>query len=196
MRIEALRINAVAGDEAMALMASPEPGARVGRSIRFNLSRLKPGSRETLGSDAGQASHVPAGYALASIFVAADHVRTVRPLSRGESFVDADLVATRGEVGAVLLQRLPRPSDIVGARVVRDLVTGEVVTRSTVEVRPTVRSGDVVAVRTSVGPVMVQTQAVAEQSGLEGDMIRVVNRESRRALKARVVGPGQVEVVQ
>jgi len=71
-----------------------------------------------------------------------------------------------------------------------------VITVTAVQVRPAVSSGDVVAVRAMVSGVTVEGQAVAQQSGAEGDIIRVVNRESRRPLKARVVGPRQVEVLQ
>ncbi|MGE3178977.1 MAG: flagella basal body P-ring formation protein FlgA [Vicinamibacterales bacterium] len=36
----------------------------------------------------------------------------------------------------------------------------------------------------------------AAQDGVEGAVIRVVNKESRRELRARVVGPGEVEVIR
>jgi flagella basal body P-ring formation protein FlgA len=62
--------------------------------------------------------------------------------------------------------------------------------------RSMVQSGDVVAVRSAGEGVSVEGQAVAQQSGSEGDVIRAVNKDSRRALKVRVVAPGRVEVVQ
>jgi flagella basal body P-ring formation protein FlgA len=65
-----------------------------------------------------------------------------------------------------------------------------------VGLRRVVQSGDRVAVRAGVQGVTAETQGVAAQSGEPGDIIRVVNPSSRRSVKARVVGPGKVEVVQ
>jgi flagella basal body P-ring formation protein FlgA len=172
-----------------ALVAIPEPGARLARPTRITLQWVGRPGRPTQ-------PPLTAGYAIASVFVAVEHARTARSVGRGESFGEADLVASGTEVGAVLLQRLPRLSDAAGARALRDLMADEVLTRSAVAARPMVQSGDVVAVRAAADGVTVQGQAVAQQSGEEGDVIRVVNRDSRRALKVRVVGPGRVEVVQ
>jgi flagella basal body P-ring formation protein FlgA len=63
-------------------------------------------------------------------------------------------------------------------------------------VPPAVRSGDTVAIRAAVDGVTIQGEAVATQSGVPGDTIRVVNPSSHRTLTVRVVGLRQVEVVQ
>ena len=44
--------------------------------------------------------------------------------------------------------------------------------------------------------VQVNTIAVASGSGHPGDLIRVVSKGSRRPLKARITGPGAVEIVR
>jgi flagella basal body P-ring formation protein FlgA len=189
VRIESLqaKVAPVRGD--MVLVASPEPGARLARQNRFTLQWVDATGRRNQ-------PPVAAGYALASVFVAVEHVRAARPVARGEACDGVDLLTSRGEVGAVLLQRLPRLSEVAGTRAARDLMADEVVTRTALVMRPMVQSGDVVAVRATADGVTVQGQAVAQQSGGEGDIIRVVNRESRRTLRARVVGPGKVEVLQ
>lgn len=207
VRIEKLQIETTPGNRELALIASPEPGARLGRQNRFTLQWVTrpagPASSQapvasSPGPEGGarRMSSSAAGYAIASVFVAVEHVRTARPISRGEACDEADLVSSRGEVGAVLLQRLPRLSEVVGSRALRNVMADEVVTRMALSVRPMVQSGDIVAVRAAADGVTVEGQAVAQQSGGEGDVIRVVNRDSRRALKARVVAPGKVEVVQ
>jgi len=187
VRIEQLELKATTAPEGAVLTASPEPGARLARQNRFSL-------QWTAGT--GTQRRVTSGYALASVFVAVEHVRAGRTIARGETCERADLVASRGEVGAVLIQRLPRLADVKGTRALRPIAADDVITRTSVLARPSVVSGDVVAVQATVEGVTVQGKAVAEQSGSEGDIIRVVNLESRRALKARVVGPGKVEVVQ
>lgn len=188
VHIEALEFKATPAPEGAILAATPESGARLGRQNRFSLQWLRPaGDRRPA---------VAGGYALAKVFVSVTHVCATRDLSRGETCAEADVMVRDGEVGSVLVQKLPGLQDVVGTRVLRPIAADDVMTASAVQVRPTVASGDVVSVRVSVAGVSVQGQAVAQQSGSEGDVIRVLNRESRRALKARVVGPGQVEVVQ
>jgi flagella basal body P-ring formation protein FlgA len=188
VRIEDLEFKTTLSPDGAALAANPEPGARLGRQNRFSLQWLQaPGARRPA---------VAGGYAVARVFVAAEHVRATREIGRGETCAEGDLATSRGDVGAIPLVRLPGLPDVAGARLLRPLRQGDVVTGTAVQVRPAVQSGDVVTVRAAVGGVTVQGQAVAQQSGSEGDIIRVVNRESRRALRARVIGPGKVEVVQ
>jgi flagella basal body P-ring formation protein FlgA len=188
LRIEGLHVGgraAAAGTGSM-LVASPEPGARLGRPVRFSLACGVPAASRPQ----------PAGYAVAAVFVTADHARTARTIARGETLAAEDLVESRSEVGAVLLQRLPRVSEVAGARALRDVLADEVVTRSIAAVRPLVQSGDAVDIRAHADGVVVQAQGVAGQSGEVGDTILVVNRESRRRVRARVVAPGTVEVIQ
>lgn len=189
VRIEALTFQALPAPGDATLTAAPEPGARLARQHRFTL-------RWVIAGPHGQASQRPAGYALATVFVAVEHARASRAIERGETCEDAAVVSSQGEVGAVLLQRLPRRGDVVGSRALRGVMADEVFCRAAVGVRPAVRSGDVVAVRAVLDGVTVQGRAVAQQSGGEGDVIRAVNPESRRPLKVRVTGPGKVEVLQ
>jgi len=196
VRIERLTIAVADGETGATLVAGPEPGARLGRPVRFTLMRVGRSAASRAGAVQRRATANPAGYAVASVFVGVDHLRAARPMDRGETCSEADVVESRGEVGGVLLQRLPRLPEIAGARTARDLMAGEVLTRSVLLIRPAVQSGDVVAVRVAGDGVTVQAQGIAEQSGGPGDVIRVVNRDSRRSLKVRVVGPGEVEVLQ
>jgi flagella basal body P-ring formation protein FlgA len=188
VRIEDLEFKTTPAPEGAILAASPEPGARLGRQSRFSLQWI-PAAGVRRPPTAG-------GYAIAKAFVQVEHVQAAREIGRGETCSEGDVIASRGEVGAVPIQRLPGLADVTGTRVLRPIGPDEVVTAIAVQVRPAVQSGDVVAVRAAIEGVTVQGQAVAQQSGNEGDIIRVVNRESRRALKARVIGPGKVEVVQ
>ena len=194
VRIEAFGARTLPGGDAMTITATPEPGARLGRATRFTLHYE---AAAVFGFTPGQARPAkPAGYAIATVFVSAAHVRPLRPLARGEAIEASDIENRTGDVGAVMIQRLPERDEVVGAMPLRDLMAGEVVTRSVVAARPYVQSGDLVVVRAAVEGVIVEGRAVAEQTGGQGDIVLVVNKESRRTFKARVVGPGQVEVVQ
>jgi flagella basal body P-ring formation protein FlgA len=188
VHIEELDFRTTPPPEGASLAATLESGARLGRQARFSLRWLPPSGARPL--------PVAAGFALAKVQVEVSHLRAGRDIARGEACAEGDLAEARGNVGPVLIQKLPALADVAGARALRPLSAGDVVTPTAVQVRPDVVSGDVVAVRASVAGVTVRGRAVAQQSGSRGDIIRVVNRESRRPLRARVVGHGEVEVVQ
>jgi flagella basal body P-ring formation protein FlgA len=166
------------------LVATPDPSARTGSASIFALSEAAPGRR---------ARRV--GSATACVTVDAPHVVAARGLSRGAVLVGADIREETGAVDGVRLTALPLRQALVGARLRRDVAEGGVIADANVEVVPYVRSGDVVTVRARLGSVEAEGRAIASQSGGPGDLIRLVNPESRRMLQGRVVAPGKVEVL-
>ena len=58
-----------------------------------------------------------------------------------------------------------------------------------------IRAGERVRVTARVYGVEAALTAIAEQSGRPGQTIRVVNPSSRRAIRVRVLGAGEVEVI-
>jgi flagella basal body P-ring formation protein FlgA len=168
------------------VLAAPEPGARLGQPARFSLS---------------SASSAPApsrylGYAVASLTVVIDHTRVTRDVRRGAPITADDIAGSREEVRDVWLRRLPLPDEVVGAMATRDLRAGQVIESNMVAVPPMVRTGDLVAVRVRVAGIEVSGRARASEQGRHGAVIRLVNVESGRRLRGRVVGPGEVEVVR
>jgi flagella basal body P-ring formation protein FlgA len=186
VRVEHLVVKAPHGEGP--LVATPEPGARLGRPIRFSLSRTR--------SDAPPGMTWTAGYAIATVAVATDCARAARAVPAGAVLSADDIVTERTDPGAILLQRVPAAADVVGARANRRLEPGDLLLHTTVSTRYMVRSGDAVTIRASAEGVEAESRGVATQSGARGDAIRVVNSTSRRALTARIVGPAQVEVIR
>ena len=160
--------------------AVPEPGARVGMPARFVLWR--DGKRR--------------GIAVATVDVRAMLVRARRAIGRDEVIAAADVVLVEGELKDVPVRRLPGVEDVVGATPRRAVAAGEALTSAVLTLPPLVRSGDQVDVNVRVGSVQVAGRGVASGSGHVGDVIRVVNPGSRQPRKARIIGPGAVEIVQ
>jgi flagella basal body P-ring formation protein FlgA len=163
-----------------AIVASPEPGARTAAAARYVLFA---------GADR-------VGTAVATVHVDAQHVRARRPVARNESFASADLEEVVGPLPGELIRRLPALQDVIGARVRRHVAAGEAITASVMDVPLLVKSGDIVTVVVSMGAVEARGRGVASGSGREGDAIRVTPSGTRRSLKARIIGPGTVEIVQ
>lgn len=162
------------------VVASPEPGARTEAPARFTL--FVAGSR--------------IGSAVATVHVAGTHVRARRALGRGEPLTANDVEEIDGPLGGQPLKRLPSLTDVLGARARRNVAAGEAMTAAIIEVPAVVTSGDVVTAIVRIGAVEAEGKGVAQGSGHVGDIVRVVPAGTRRLLKARITGPGQVEIVQ
>jgi flagella basal body P-ring formation protein FlgA len=136
------------------------------------------------------------GSVIATLNVTASAVRSSRAVSRGEDMTADAVEVVDVELKNILLDRLPTSDEIVGAQARRDIRAGEVLTDATVVVPPAVKSGDEVRVSISAGLVQVTTVGRASGSGHVGDLIRVLMPETRKSLKARITGPGSVEIVR
>jgi flagella basal body P-ring formation protein FlgA len=158
--------------------ADVEAGARFGRPSRF---RLRAGNR-------------PIGYAVVVVHGASRHLRTTRAIRAGETIAPADLEEAAADLGGLPVEPLPAIEQVIGATTTRALAAGEAITSRLVRMPPAVRSGDVVSTRVVVEGVEAAGVATALQSGNVGDVIRLVNPESRRQLRGRITGKSAVEV--
>lgn len=167
---------------AEAIEAVPEPDARLGSVIRFTLQAVD-------GSG-------PTGAASARVTAVAPHVHAVRAVERGSELSAGDVTSISHLITSGPLRALPRLVTAVGSKALRALAAGACISRTSIAPVPAVRTGqDVTAVATIDG-VEARAVMVAAGNGDAGSVIRVVNRQSRRALKARVVSPGIVEIIK
>jgi flagella basal body P-ring formation protein FlgA len=165
------------------LAATPDLTARTGRSVRFAL----------LTGPRGRAVRV--GEATAIVRVSGPHVTARRLLAAGRVLTADDVELSSGPIDGAPLRRLATRDQALGARVLHALAVGDPIVSGAIAGVPVVRAGDrVVATVRSLG-VEVSVLAVAEQNGMQDQIIRVVNPDSRRAVRARVVAKGEVEVL-
>jgi flagella basal body P-ring formation protein FlgA len=171
-------------ERTQAIVARPDPGGRIGQSMRFVL----------VGGPYGKPP-LRLGEANAVVHVTAEVVRTRRPVVRGAA-VDAEDVATEStSLAGRSVMRLPSFDEVVGARTRRDLGVGELVTKTDILAVRAVRSGEHVRTTVRVGAAELGATLVAVGNGSIDDVIQVVNPQSRRTLRAKVIGKGEVEVV-
>jgi flagella basal body P-ring formation protein FlgA len=101
----------------------------------------------------------------------------------------------RLEVEGILLRRLPTLAEVLGGRALRDLPAGACVVAGAVVLQPVVRAGDDVTLIAGGADFQVSAAMTAVESGAVGAVIHVVNRDSRRALRARIVSKGMVQIL-
>ncbi len=168
-----------------ALVATPNQLGRTARSFRFAIATAT-----------GPRGHgVRVGEASAIVHVSGAHVRAVGSFSAGRILTAGDLETASGPIDGVPLRRIPLLHELIGGRLMRPLVAGDPITLGAVAMVPAVHAGDMVRVRVHQGDVDATMTVVAGQTADIDQIIRVVNPSSRHALRARVVAPGQVEVV-
>jgi flagella basal body P-ring formation protein FlgA len=163
--------------------AVPEPGSRTDGPVRFVLY------------GEGESGRTRVGRLTAVVRVTAPHVRTLLSLATRAPLDSTTVVARTGHIGRVLFGALVTVNDLASARLRRPLLADAVVTRTVVERPALVRSGGDVVTVARVQGVEVRGRAIAAQNGDLGDVVIVVNTDSRKRLRGRVVADAVVEVL-
>lgn len=183
VEIDTLRLPA--GWSHTDVQARPDPSARLGAAVRFSLGTTP---------DRPGAATAWTGAAEAHLRVVVEHLHTRHAVSRGATLGGEDVELVRHEVDGPL-RAWPGTEAVGRSRALRDFAPGTCLARSSLAVVPLVRAGQDVRGMARIGGVEAEAMLVAGDPGDVGDVIRVVNPQSRRALKARIVGAGVVEVI-
>jgi flagella basal body P-ring formation protein FlgA len=136
-------------------------------------------------------------YSVSGILQVVGPVYTTRAnLPRGHVMQPEDLNVTalpwRGLASDAL--GLPR-ADIVGRRVKSLITAGTPVSSAQLDEPFAVKTGELVDLTVVAGPgVMIRSRALAKQEGRVGDLVRVEQPDTKKALSAVVTGPRTVEV--
>jgi len=83
----------------------------------------------------------------------------------------------------------------VGLTVQRAMQAGSYVRRGCVKQAAMVKKGGQVVLVARVGTVEARATAQSREDGASGDVVTVINTASKRAIRARVVSPEEVEAV-
>ncbi|MEK7475390.1 MAG: flagellar basal body P-ring formation chaperone FlgA [Candidatus Coatesbacteria bacterium] len=122
-------------------------------------------------------------------------VQAARSLEPGTVLAEADLTDAEADLAEVPEDAATSRDTLVGQRVLRPMQAGAWVRRSAVAQPLQVRRGSQVMLVARIGSVEARASAQAREEGGAGDIITVVNLNSKRSLRARVVGAGLVEAV-
>lgn len=140
------------------------------------------------------------GSALWSVFVPAQVrlyrqvIVTSRALQRGSALGPGDLGLAEHDVSLLAQGYLTDTAEVLGNKLTRLAQAGQPLTPSMLELAEVVRKGDQVVISSGNGSVSVRMPGEALDDGAPNQQIRVKNLRSGRIVRARVAGPGQVEV--
>ncbi|QLF94575.1 flagellar basal body P-ring formation protein FlgA [Pseudomonas sp. ABC1] len=135
-----------------------------------------------------------------SVFVPAqvrlfrDVIVTRRPLQRDTILAEADVSLIERDVGVLTQGYMTDLEQVIGTRLTRNTLNNQVLTPAQINQVEVIRKGDQVVINAKGSTLNVRMTGVALADGAPGTQIRVKNSNSGRTIKARVTGPGQVEV--
>lgn len=116
------------------------------------------------------------------------------PLKRDSIIAPGDIAMVEQDVGLLKRGYIVDPMQVVGRKLTRQLQVDQVITPAQLQMADAIRRGDQVVILASSGGISVRMQGEALSAGTLGQQISVRNLSSQRVIRARVTGPGQVEV--
>jgi flagella basal body P-ring formation protein FlgA len=130
------------------------------------------------------------GRATATVEVAT----AARTIDRGTVLRDADLIMERRPRAEVGRDAITKPSQAVGLAARSNLQPGRPIRNAELMKPDLVQRNDTVTIVYEVPGVVLTVRGKAADGGAEGDVINVINEQSKRTLQGVIVGPGRVAI--
>lgn len=121
-------------------------------------------------------------------------VTATRPLKRETVVTEMDVALAERDVGLLSQGYLTTLKQAIGKKLTRTLLPDQVLAPVHVQQAEVIRKGDQVMISARSGGINVRMPGEALSDGAMGKQISVRNLGSKRVVRARVTGPGQVEV--
>lgn len=121
-------------------------------------------------------------------------VTATRPLKRASVISEFDITLAERDVGQLNHGYLTSVQQAIGKKLTRPVRPDQELTPAYIEMAEVIRRGDQVVISAKTGTINVRMPGEALSDGALGRQINVRNQRSQRIIKARVTGPGQVEV--
>lgn len=118
-----------------------------------------------------------------------------RPLGRGDRLRAEMISSSQVVVNSVRRGPIKDLENLVGMEVSRPINAGTVFTPDLVSTPDAVARGDHVIITARSGNFSVQSRGKALSNGRIGEQVRIENLSSSRTVRAKIIGPGHVEVV-
>lgn len=131
---------------------------------------------------------------LAEVTLQADVLTAVRDVRPEETLEAEDVKVTRVALPAGAHDYLADFDQVVGKRVIRPLRAESPIRSSALAFPDIIKKGDQVTIEVKHGGLLIQANGTSKTSGAMGQSITVLNEDSKKEVRARIVGPGMVRV--
>ena len=116
------------------------------------------------------------------------------PLKRNSIVGPDDIAMIEQDIGLLNRGYIVDPRQAVGKKLTRPVQAEQVLTPAHLQLAEAIQRGEQVVILASSGGINVRMQGEAMAAGTLGQQINVRNLSSQRVIRARVTGPGQVQV--
>lgn len=118
-----------------------------------------------------------------------------RPLGRGDRLREDMISRSQVVVNSVRRGTIKELENLVGMEISRPISAGTVFTPDLVSAPDAVARGDHVIITARSGNFSVKSRGKALGNGQIGEQVRIENLSSSRTVRAKIIGPGHVEVL-
>jgi flagella basal body P-ring formation protein FlgA len=115
-------------------------------------------------------------------------------IARGSFPSEREVALSRQALTPMIRSPLTGVEQVIGAEATRDIQPGTVLQAPMFRIPPLVKAGDEVSVVLVSGGLTLITKGQARSAGAKGQLVKVLNLESRQEFVARVTGPNRVEI--
>lgn len=115
-------------------------------------------------------------------------------IGRGTFPSEREVGLARRALGPMTQAPLTAIEQVIGAEATREIPAGTVLSAMMFRIPPLVKAGEEVSVILISGGLTLITKGQARSAGAKGQLIKVVNLETKTEFVARVVGPNRVEI--
>jgi flagella basal body P-ring formation protein FlgA len=129
-----------------------------------------------------------------SLVEMAEVVVLTRPLPRGETVRSRDVVVERRPKSDVGTDALETPDSVVGLAARQALPAGRIVRHADFIKPDLVKRDEPVTLVFEAPGLTLTTRGKAMDTGAEGDVVNVLNQQSKRTIQGHVSGPGRITV--
>lgn len=129
-----------------------------------------------------------------SLTIEGETLVAARPLSRGDRIREDMISTTSMTVNASRRKSISHRSELIGMELDRSITTGTAFTPDLVSAPDAVARGDHVIITARSGHFSVQSRGKALNNGRIGEQVLIENLASSKTLRARITGPGHVEI--
>ncbi len=131
------------------------------------------------------------GYIRASM----DVVTATRTLDPGITISEADVTTAKRDVSRVRPGTLRTVDDVIGKTVYRRLSQNDVITKSSLTNVPDITSGQLVKIVVKRPGIEIVSKGKAIEKGYIGEIIRVINTDTKKIINAVVTDSESVEII-
>ncbi len=121
-------------------------------------------------------------------------VVTKKPLGRFKIISEKDIYLKSTNLAKLPSNVITRCEDVIGKRTKRAIDSNVVLRSDHIELPPLVKNGDIVRIIIESEGLKITALGKAKQKGRRGEMIKVINVDSRKAIYARVLDSSSVNV--